>query len=234
MAKAAESMPKAGRDGRGGEAGNDAAQQQPADGRRPGHQDIVEGGAEVGKQHDGAAPPTVRERADDRRQYKLHTREHGRKNAEQLRGLRRARGGRGVQHAFNEAREDGRDHAEGEHVERDGEEDEQYRIAPGAARPYDLAGGVAFRGAVELVRDFGLCAGKLVCFAVGSARHLGFECTRDGMLWRRFHLGHGGSMLLPYFRGKELLGRLAAYSVPNPTPAPLRNAARRVVSSWSR
>src|SRR3981081_651973 len=68
----------------------------------------------------GGAAEAVGERADDGGEEELHGGEDGAEEAEHLCGG----GGVAVEKAFDETGQDGGDHAEGEHVEGDGEEDE--------------------------------------------------------------------------------------------------------------
>ncbi len=82
------------------------------------HEEIVEPEAEVREQNERAAAEAVRERADDGGEEELHGGEDGSEEAEHAGG----RGGVAVEEAFDEAGEDGGDHAECEHVEGDGEE----------------------------------------------------------------------------------------------------------------
>ena len=122
-----------------GESGDDASEKEPAECGGPGHEEVVEAEAEVGEQDEGAAAEAVGERADDGREEELHG---GKDGAEEAEHPGRA-GGVAVKEAFDETRQDGGDHAEGEHVEGDGEEDKG-GCGAAAFRRVGREGGVEF------------------------------------------------------------------------------------------
>ena len=131
-------------DAGGGEAGDDTAEKEPAECGGPGHEEVVEAEAEVGEKDNGAAAEAVGERAEDGREEELHG---GKDCAEEAEHFGRA-GGVAVEEAFDETRQDGGDHAEGEHIECDSEED---KGRCGAA----AFGRMRRKGGVEL-DEFGL------------------------------------------------------------------------------
>ena len=116
---------KGGRDARRGDARNDPADEQPDQRRRQRHQHIVQRQPEIRQQHHRPPAEPVRQRAEDRREHKLHQRPGG---AEQAEDPRRRRG-IVVDKAFDQLRQDRHDQAEREHVEQDGDEDEGRRAA---------------------------------------------------------------------------------------------------------
>ena len=157
-----------GGDAGGGEAGDDAAEEEPVERGSPGHEEIVEAEAEVGEQDEGAAAEAVGERADDGGEEELHGGEDGSEEAEHLGG----RGGVAVEEAFDEAGKDGGDHAEGEHVEGDGEEDE----GGGGAAAFGRMGGEGVRR--------GLTSSGSVSSGLGVATGWGGFSVVSGMLPR--------------------------------------------------
>ena len=127
---------KRGRDARRGDAGDHPADEQPAQRRRQRHQHIVERQAKIRQQHHRPPAEPVRQAAEDRREEKLHQRPGG---AEQAEDPRRARGVV-VDKTFHQFRQDRHDHAERQHVEQDGDEDERHRRAAHRRRFDDALG----------------------------------------------------------------------------------------------
>ncbi|MFO1402576.1 MAG: hypothetical protein U1F30_15410 [Steroidobacteraceae bacterium] len=108
-----------------GDARDDPAEEQPGDGRRQRHDDVVDAEAEIGEQDHRAAAVAVREQAEERRAAELHQRPGGAEQAEVVRGARDV--------AAGELRDQPRQHrdhdAEREHVQQRGDEDEAERGA---------------------------------------------------------------------------------------------------------
>lgn len=104
----------------GGDAGDDASDQEPFEGRRERHEDVVEAESEAGDEDDRAAAETVGPRAEDGRKNELHERP----GETEIAG---DGGGAGDVAAFevdDEVRENGSDDAEGQEIEEDGYQDE--------------------------------------------------------------------------------------------------------------
>lgn len=88
-----------GGDAGGGEAGDDASEEEPVECRGPSHDEVVEAEAEVGEKYERAAAEAVGERADDGGEEELHG---GEDRAEEAEESGRA-GGVAVEEAFDEA-----------------------------------------------------------------------------------------------------------------------------------
>ncbi len=127
---------KGGRDARRRDARDHPADEQPQQRRRQRHQHVVQRQSEVRQQHHRPPAKAVRQRAEDRREQKLHQRPGG---AEQAEDPRRRRGVV-VDEAFDELWQDRQDQAEREHVEQDGDEDEGGRAAARRRRVGSLRG----------------------------------------------------------------------------------------------
>ncbi len=108
-------------DARGRDAGDQPADEQPAERRRERHEDVIEAEAEVRHQHDRPAAEAVGYRSEDWRREKLNARPH---RAEQRQRRRRARGVAAAKR-LDEIRQHGDDHAERQHVEHDRDQDER-------------------------------------------------------------------------------------------------------------
>src|SRR6185503_326880 len=111
---------------RRGGAGDKATEEQDGDGRRDRHDDVVETEAEVGEQDDRTAPEPVGERALHWREHELHQGERRPEYAEDRRGARHV----AALQLQDELREHRDDDPERDHVEQDGDEDEDERRAP--------------------------------------------------------------------------------------------------------
>src|SRR4029077_9380172 len=121
----------------GGDAGNDASDEEPFEGGREGHEDVVEAEAEAGDEDDGAAAETVRPSAENGRKNKLHERPGEAEIASDG-------GGAGDVAAFemnDEVGKDGGDDAESQEVEEDGDEDEDESGAAGLGLRSGTRGG---------------------------------------------------------------------------------------------
>ncbi len=112
---------------RGGDSGEDAAHEEPAQGGGEGHDDVVETEAQVGQQDDRPPPEAIGEQAEQGREDELHERPHRGEEADGLGGT----GGVAPHEVDDQPRQHGDDEAEGQHVEQHGDEDE---AQGGAAR----------------------------------------------------------------------------------------------------
>jgi len=132
-----------GGDGGGGEAGDDTADEEPGKRGCESHDDVVGGHAEVGEEDDGPAAEAVGDGPEDGGEEELHGGEERGEDADHLR-----RGNLvSAEKAGHETGKDGGDHAEGEHVEGDGEEDK------GGGGATWGAGGEVGRGECDVVGD---------------------------------------------------------------------------------
>src|SRR5579859_1038781 len=111
----------------GGDAGNDAADEEPSEGGRESHEDVVEAEAEAGDEDDRAAAETVGPGAEYGRENELHERP----GKSEIAG---DGGGAGDVAAFkldDEVGQDRGDDAEGQEIEEDGDKDEDESGATG-------------------------------------------------------------------------------------------------------
>ena len=111
----------------GGDSGDDASDQEPFEGRREGHEDVVEAESEAGDEDDRAAAETVGPRAEDGRKNELHERP----GETEIAG---DGGGAGDVAAFemdDEVGENGSDDAECQKIEEDGDQNEDEGGAAG-------------------------------------------------------------------------------------------------------
>ena len=63
------------------DSGNDAAEKEPANGRRKRHHDVIETKSQAREQQHRPPADSIRQNADYWRKEKLHRREHGQENA---------------------------------------------------------------------------------------------------------------------------------------------------------
>ena len=110
------------------------------------HEDVVEAEPEIREQDHRPAAEAVRQRALHRREHELHQRPGG---AEQAEDLRRARGvaAEEIDHQLGQHRND---HAERQHVEQHGDEDEDEGRARAPQRRRSARRALAFARLVEM------------------------------------------------------------------------------------
>src|SRR2546426_3961710 len=112
---------------RGGDPGEDPPDEQPGEGRREGHDDVVEAEADRGEDQDGAAAEAVREGPGQGREEELHQAPDRQEEPEHQGALLPV-----LRELEDEGGEDGDQDPEPEDVEDDRDEDERHR-GPAAA-----------------------------------------------------------------------------------------------------
>src|SRR5690606_32279174 len=112
-----------GADAGGSNPGNDTADEQPRQVRSQRHQDVVQPKPEIGYENHAAATEAIRQRTENRRADELHQRPYGGEHAINRRAARGIAAGE-VDH---DLRQYGNDQPQRQHVERDGDQNEDQR-----------------------------------------------------------------------------------------------------------